>query len=602
VIPQKIKVLKFGSSVLTGPDDLDRAVHEIYRCSRQGYQVVAVVSALGNTTNQLLQSAKELAPRPNDEALAELLATGELESATLLNLALSRAGIPSHVLDAARVGIQTAGEVLDSDPVGIDVAPLLRRLDQRSVLVVPGFIGQHQGGSLSLLGRGGSDISALFLAHRLNANCRLLKDVAGLYEWDPTADGPRPRLYEQISYASCRKLDGDIVQQKAVRFAEAHGLKFEVGECAAEFHSEVGAEGDTFHEQPPSLRKLTVSLLGLGTVGYGVYRHLLRHPEKFELTSILVSDLNKKRSAKIAPGLLVDSVARALSGSSNLNRFAASGSAEFSSGGATPSGGNPPGSRHTSAPDLVVDALAAGVERTAELLRYLKNGGALVTADKQLISESTSADGAIRAGQFSGLHYSAAVGGVLPAVETVQQIAAGPGVRSIEGVLNGTSNFVLQQIAQGFSLDEAILEAQQLGFAEADPSADLSGLDAARKLVVLATVAWGRATSVSEVHRIGLEGLTAEQCQLRPGETLRVVARAEQTDDGLKLEVVPRWLPKQHALALAVDEGNALLITDQNSETILVQGKGAGRWPTAEAVFADCLDVWRSFQKQGVLA
>jgi homoserine dehydrogenase len=578
VIPQKIKVLKFGSSVLTGPDDLDRAVHEIYRCSRQGYQVVAVVSALGDTTNRLLQSAKNLAPRPNDEALAELLATGELESAALLNLALSRAGIPSHVLDAARVGIQSSGPVLDSDPVGIDVAPLLRRLDQRSVLVVPGFIGQHQGGSLSLLGRGGSDISALFLAHRLNAKCRLLKDVAGLYEWDPTADGPRPRLYEQISYASCRTLDGDIVQQKAVRFAEAHDLKFEVGECAAEFHSEVGAEDDTFHQHTPSLRKLKVSLLGLGTVGYGVYRHLLRHPEKFGLTSIVVSDLSKKRSAEVAPDLLVDSVARTLSGRSKLS-----------------------GTR-ASTPDLVIDALGAGVERTAELLRYLKNGGALVTADKQLISESTSADGAIRAGQFSGLHYSAAVGGVLPAVEAVQQIAAGPGVRSIEGVLNGTSNFVLQQIAQGFSLDEAILEAQQLGFAEADPSADLSGLDAARKLVVLATVAWGCAASVSDVHRIGLEGLTAEQCQLRPGETLRVVARAEQTDDGLKLEVVPRWLPKQHALALAVDEGNALLITDQNSETILVQGKGAGRWPTAEAVFADCLDVWRSFQKQGVLA
>jgi homoserine dehydrogenase len=578
VIPQKIKVLKFGSSVLIGPDDLDRAVHEIYRCSRQGYQVVAVVSALGDTTNRLLQSAKNLAPRPNDEALAELLATGELESAALLNLALSRAGIPSHVLDAARVGIQTTGPVLDSDPVGLDVAPLLRRLEQRSVLVVPGFIGQHQGGSLSLLGRGGSDISALFLAHRLNAKCRLLKDVAGLYEWDPTADGPRPRLYEQISYGSCRKLDGDIVQQKAVRFAEAHDLKFEVGECAAEFHSEVGAAGDTFYEQTPSLRKLTVSLLGLGTVGYGVYRHLLRHPEKFELTSILVNDLSKKRSAEVAPDLLVDTVASALSRQSTS------------------------ANSRTSAPDLVVDALGPKVERTEELLRYLNHGGALVAADKQLISESTSAGGAIRAGQIGGLHYSAAVGGVMPAVEAVQHIATGPGVRTIEGVLNGTSNFVLQQISQGKSLKEAVEEAQQLGFAEADPSADLSGLDAARKLVVLVAVAWGAEISVAAVHRIGLDALPAEHYKPRASESLRVVARAEQTAAGVRLEVQPRWLPKHHPLAQAIDEGNALLLTDQNGETTLVQGKGAGRWPTAEAVFADCLDVWRSFQKQGVLA
>src|SRR5438270_2555959 len=189
-------VLKFGSSVLRSEEDLPRVVHEIYRWVRRGHRVLAVVSALGSTSTELLETALGYGAKPSQAAIAALVSTGEATSVALLALALDRAGIPCALLDAARMGFGTRGLILDADPCELDEPAILRALEEFPVAVAPGFVGRAEDGSTSLLGRGGSDLTALFLAQRLGAeHCRLIKDVDGLYEYDPAVGGPRPRRF-----------------------------------------------------------------------------------------------------------------------------------------------------------------------------------------------------------------------------------------------------------------------------------------------------------------------------------------------------------------------------------------------------------------------
>ena len=189
----RLIVLKLGGSVLESEASLPRAVHEIYRWRRDGFAVVAVVSAFAGETDRLLERARSLGAAAASSAAAA--ATGELTSAALLGAALDRAGVPACVLTPAALALRADGDPLEADPVALESARLEAVLEREGVAVVPGFAGIDARGRTVLLGRGGSDLSALFLAHALGARCRLLKDVDGLYEWDPARPGPRPRRY-----------------------------------------------------------------------------------------------------------------------------------------------------------------------------------------------------------------------------------------------------------------------------------------------------------------------------------------------------------------------------------------------------------------------
>ena len=176
-IPTFNVVLKFGSSVLRSAADLPAAVHEIYRWYRSGSRVLAVVSAIGGATEQLLAQAREISAVPDALATAQLLATGERTAAALLGIALDRVGVPSRVLDPGEVALTVNGSPLDSEPADVDAGKLHSLLERFGVLVLPGFFGYARDGALHLLGRGGSDLSAVFLAQALGARrCRLLKD------------------------------------------------------------------------------------------------------------------------------------------------------------------------------------------------------------------------------------------------------------------------------------------------------------------------------------------------------------------------------------------------------------------------------------------
>ena len=183
---REIIVLKFGSSVLQTPSDVPNAVHEIYGWYRAGHRVVAIVSAIGQGTNWLLNQARELSPSPDPHALAELLATGERASAALLGIALDRAGVPARVVDPREIRLTALGQVLNSEQVTVLSSKLEELLSATPVLVLPGSFGHDAEGRLHLLGRGGSDLSAAFIAGALRAwRCRLIKDVDGVYDRDP---------------------------------------------------------------------------------------------------------------------------------------------------------------------------------------------------------------------------------------------------------------------------------------------------------------------------------------------------------------------------------------------------------------------------------
>lgn len=523
-------VLKFGSSVLRTDADVRRAVHAIYGEVRRGRRVVAVTSAVGDATDRLLARAHHVAEQPAEPALAVLLATGERASAALLALALDQAGIPAVVRDPPFV---VEGSWLDADPVSLGAA-----FPRAPVVVVPGFFGVREDGSVALLGRGGSDLTAVFLAHQLKASCRLMKDVAGVCDRDP-ADGPA-RRYASLTFGDAAASGGRVIQSKAMAWAAAHGVRFRVhGERGAGSGTLVGSSQSRLAPRsngsplPPPLR---VALLGLGTVGLGVYRHLIAHPDRFVVTGIAVRDL--ARHAPDAPRALL---------STDAMRVA------------------------TGCAEVVVEAIG-GLEPAASLIRAaLTAGKRVVTANKAVVAVHGASLG-------TRCVYSAAVGGAVPVLETVRRLAVLGDITRIDAVLNGTTNFVLDRLAEGVVFDEAVREAQRRGFAEADPTLDLDGTDAAHKLRIIAREAFGEDI---DVERTGIEGVTSG----------RLVASVWRSSAGLRAVVKPRTLPGWHPLARVRNEENAAVIRRASGRPVVVRGRGAGRWPTAEAVFADLLDV-----------
>jgi acetylornithine deacetylase len=236
-----LTVLKFGSSVLGTERDYAAAVADVVRHLHRGERVLAVVSALRGATDSLFADAHYFGPEPEPAATASLLATGEAASAARLALALDAAGVKAALLDPGAIGLMTHGPLLDADPVAVNDDVIRRALEASGAAVVAGFYGRDAGGGYALFGRGGSDLTALFLAHRLGArSCRLLKDVDGVYERDPASFGRVARRYDQLSWDDALKLGARVVQAKALHFARKGRIEFDVGKVGSAAGTHVG--------------------------------------------------------------------------------------------------------------------------------------------------------------------------------------------------------------------------------------------------------------------------------------------------------------------------------------------------------------------------
>lgn len=552
-------VLKFGSSVLRRSSDLPAVVHEVYRWRREGYHVLAVVSALGGTTDRLLTRARRFGDEPDEEATASLVATGEATAAALLGLALDRAGVPARVLDADRIGLRAEGPVDDANLCGLDERKVLSTLDACPVAAVSGSVGRSADGRVSLLGRGGSDLTALFLAQRLRADrCRLIKDVDGLYERDPNAGGPRPRRYRTLRWDDALAQGGGVVQQKALHFAQAHGLSFEVAALGTPDATHLGSGPTAPYPARPAPRPLRVSLLGLGTVGLGVYRELIARPDFFEVRSVAV---RRRRPLPGPAGRVTDDPWQVLADK----------------------------------PDVLVEVMG-GRQPAGELItRALAQGIDVVTANKTVLAEFGARLHRLAERADACLLHAAAVGGAVPMLETVQRLARYGSLCRLEGVLNGTSNLVLDRLAAGTSLDAAIRRAQAHGFAEADPTLDLDGTDVAQKLLLLARAGFGADATLHLIECRGIDSLDPAVVRraAASGQVLRLVGSVQATAQGLVGCVAPRILLDNHPLARLRREQNGLIVTPAEGEPVFVWGKGAGRWPTTEAVMADLMTLVR---------
>jgi homoserine dehydrogenase len=548
-MPQ-IQILKFGSSVLRSHGDLHVAIDEIYRRFRSGHLVLAVVSAFEGITDKLAGEVAAALGSECPEAAAAFIATGESQTAALLHGSLRRYGLPSRIADPREIGLMAQGTPLESMPVSVDREALDRLWISSPILVLPGFFGIDPEGRIALFGRGGSDLSALFLAAALGAECCLLKDVPGVFNADPGRSAGA-RRFCALSWERAIHVAGPLIQPKAMHFAHARSLSFEVGRPNEATTTKVGHRHDEWENSPrpgsPTRRPLRVALFGCGVVGRGVYETLKRYPNHFEVRHVLVRTVDRyleipEVSADPSLGLK-DSV------------------------------------------DVVVVCFG-GIDQAYRLIAAaLRADKFVVTANKAAVASHGGALLRNTHGANRRLWCSAAVGGALPALETLERLSSP--VREIRGIVNGTCGVVLDAWADGRTREEAIALAQAQGFAEENPIRDLSGGDSADKLALLIQKAFDVWIDPVQIPTLGIDTLRHDPAGYK------LIARATQTPQGIIARVAPERPPPQSFLGLARGPENRLEIELTTGEIVRLRGQGAGRWPTTVSVLGDLHEIAR---------
>jgi homoserine dehydrogenase len=240
--------------------------------------------------------------------------------------------------------------------------------------------------------------------------------------------------------------------------------------------------------------------------------------------------------------------------------------------------------------DLIVE-LMGGLEPARDyVLRAMAAGKHVVTANKQLLAEHGEELWAAAREHGVQLRFEAAVGGVVPVVRVLQESLAAAHVERLHGIVNGTTNFILSRMAEtGASYEDALAEAQELGYAEADPTDDVSGKDAAAKMAILARLAFDTPVSLDEIPYEGIEHLTADDMEYARelGLGLKLIGTAERVDGGLSVRVHPAFLYGAHPLASINGPFNAVTIESPAITEITLSGPGAGGPQTASAVLGD---------------
>ena len=302
------------------------------------------------------------------------------------------------------------------------------------------------------------------------------------------------------------------------------------------------AEAEWLDWRAMSSQRLRIGLIGWGTVGSALGQLILDGPLPLELSGLAVRDAKRDRANPL-PNVPLLAPEQVIEGAS------------------------------------VVVELAGGIDGPLGWARRtLGSRKALVTANKALLANHGDELAVLATTHQTALLGSASVGGGVPMIETVAHLAASGEIEAMTGLLNATTTFILGLMGGGASYEEALAEAKAAGYAEADPTADVEGRDAAQKLAILASVAWRRWRSEAEVETIGIIGL-----QLEPSQTIRLVAEA--TPD--RLQVRPMELPPTSPLAAATGIESILEVQVRDAGTFRVSGPGAGGQATAGAVYAD---------------
>jgi homoserine dehydrogenase len=256
-------------------------------------------------------------------------------------------------------------------------------------------------------------------------------------------------------------------------------------------------------------------------------------------------------------------------------------------------------------PDIQIVAELIGGIRPAKdfILKAIGKGKHVVTANKALLATEGAEifESARKAGVEVG--YEASVAGAIPIIKVMKEGLVANRINAIYGIINGTSNYILTKMTEekvGFA--EALKEAQALGYAEADPTLDVEGIDTAHKLTILATLAYGIPLSFASVHIEGISGITTQDIEFASelGYKVKLLAITKKTDGQIELRVHPTMLPKEYLIAKVDGPFNAIFVDGDATGSTLYYGKGAGSVPTGSAVVSDIADIARNIMKKAV--
>jgi homoserine dehydrogenase len=317
---------------------------------------------------------------------------------------------------------------------------------------------------------------------------------------------------------------------------------------------------------------LKVALLGCGVVGSQVYRLLTeqsadlmaRAGARLDIVGVAVRDPGRPRDVPVNPALLTTE-----------------------------------GMELVTRPDVdIVIELIGGIEPARSLLlAALSAGKSVITANKALVASDRAVLHKTASQAGADLYYEAAVAGAIPLLRPLRESLAGDEVRRVLGIVNGTTNFILDRMdTSGADFSVALAEAQALGYAEADPTADVAGFDAAFKAAILASIAFHTEVTADDVHREGILSVTAADIASAKamGCVVKLLAICERASGGISARVYPAMIPRTHPLAAVREAYNAVFIEAEAAGRLMFYGAGAGGQPTASAVLGDTVAVARN--------
>lgn len=318
-----------------------------------------------------------------------------------------------------------------------------------------------------------------------------------------------------------------------------------------------------------------IAILGFGTVGAGVYQLIERQKNELEaqtgyravVSRILVRDAARPREG-IAAEILTESFEDIIADEKI---------------------------------DIIVEVMGGIEPAYSYITAALKAGKNVVTANKDLMATHGGELMALAHEMEKDLLFEASVAGGIPIIRPMKQCLAGNHITEVMGIINGTTNYILTKMTEeGMDFSEALAKATELGYAEADPTADVEGYDAGRKIAILASIAFHSRVTFSQIYTEGITKITATDIRYakKTGRVIKLLGTAKETADGLEVSVQPMLLPVGHPLASVRDAFNAVLVHGDAVDDVMFYGRGAGRFPTASACMGDIIDIMRNIRCQ----
>ncbi len=315
------------------------------------------------------------------------------------------------------------------------------------------------------------------------------------------------------------------------------------------------------------MKKLGVAILGLGVVGGGTYKILNDNREYFKKTqgldvtveTVLEKNIDRAVSLGIDKSQVASSIEEVVS---NPNV------------------------------DVVVEVIGGIEPAKTFVTKALKSGKTVVTSNKELFAKYWPELEVEAKKNKAGLFFEASCVGGVPIIRTLTEGMQGNKILSIKGIINGTTNYILTKMAhEGWSYEEALKEAQRLGYAEFNPTADVEGFDATYKLSILSSLAFNTKISIDNVHREGITSLTKEDIQYGKelGYTLKLLGIGKNTENGIEVRVHPTFVSNDNPLASVNDSFNAVHLVGDAVGEIMLYGRGAGALPTGSAIVSDVI-------------